>query len=318
MFSSVTLLPASMIHRSLMLLQKRDTGTGKSHHHRHKSHRDKNDQQTGKNDRQTGSASRNVRTRFLCVVNELHINQNMYSPLDNWRNFMPPNRREHYTGETKGRIIRYEDGIVTVLDENDPYQWWRDEPETEYAPHGPGTIYRLNYNETTGEVELPSRARVYKQCTIFNSGRHLPYAIRDYDMSSEDAYSKGDVYCLPLLFRAMNLEAGISRAGTEGHKVVTGRKPSWIPSLVNPSYKLEGANWPLEGDCGRSRGLSGNLALVLGMMALTGPIGSPTAVFEREDWQNRLWNPAERTPNPDSRKFIIPGSPILECGIDML
>ncbi|KAJ2989666.1 hypothetical protein NUW58_g3352 [Xylaria curta] len=76
--------------------------------------------------------------------------------------------------------------------------------------------------------------------------------------------------------------------------LVEGRDPSWIPSLVPDIYRNKASS------ARASRGLGGELGVIIGQMALTESHGYTDQVFENGWWNNRNWMPQrDRSPMRD-------------------
>ncbi|KAK0609512.1 hypothetical protein B0T17DRAFT_501591 [Bombardia bombarda] len=281
-------------------------GSGHGHSHGHnKNHgtkkpssssssKDSNSAKSGSNSDDLPSAT------FLFVVNEFQVN--LEPPAgearcltDQWGNFMPPARAEAYQSETRGTVFRYKRGNVTPAPE---FQWYRP------AMGKAGSII-------DGHGNL---AWMHKQQTVFACSALLPIVVADCDASlgyswmrrgcrhcdgfyDFGCYSRWDL----LHFDHYN---GITQAtkGSIGSPYIAGSNASWMPALVPKVFKNNqagpGAAPP------RSRGLSGELPIVIALMAFHSSRGHASEVFRSQWWQGNRWHGPSKAPQ---------GYPGVEC-----
>ncbi|KAL1862603.1 hypothetical protein VTK73DRAFT_6730 [Phialemonium thermophilum] len=247
---------------------------------------------------------------FLFVVNWLNADQSVFDndlPLekDQWANPLPYSLPSYYGPETVGPVYRYRDGDVTLAHD---YSWIRP------RPHAPGCICRV---DDRGGV-VPAVA--YKTYSVFRCWRFLPFvwvpsditvveetsAMTTGDGSSSSAgYNNNnddDIGFRPLRFSdgyqrygdALCSEPSISKIGFPGCLHVMGRGPSWMPSLVPASFSNPEASAP------SSRGLTGELPVILGLMALSQwDRFDPVAQWRRGHWLGAPRYDLENVPGPD-------------------
>lgn len=199
---------------------------------------------------------------------------------DEWYNTLPPRDCYGYTNEHASRVMRYLDGEVT---EAQGYQWFR-----------PG-LCQTGYCYSLAQEE-PEPAKCYRDFGVFSCGPHLPIVVMPGDpMTITDG--KNAMHALRFFHPPITSGLrGVSQATwPEGHmppggfpvKYVAGRDPSWIPSLVPKIFRNP--------DTGvSSRGLGGELPIVLGLMAFSEAGGMVDEVFlgrngHRGRWRDRVW-----------------------------
>ncbi|ODA83492.1 hypothetical protein RJ55_02006 [Drechmeria coniospora] len=233
----------------------------------------------------TSTSSSHMRpVSFLFVVNRLEVtyfsdqhNDQDYRR-DEWLNLLPPTCHTGYTGERVSQVMRYQDGQVTIAR---GYQWYRP------AWHEDGHFYQAAY----GQLLEP-----YKKHAVFACNPHLPIVVIPGDPTTTNPVE--GPFALHF-FHSPNPELrGISFATTEsgnmphGHgpvKRVAGKHPSWIPSLVPTPYSNR-----LPSTSQASRGLSGEISIILGLMAFSQDIDAVEDIFVGRDghhglWHNRHW-----------------------------
>jgi hypothetical protein len=220
---------------------------------------------------------------FLFIVKEFNITLEPIAPdhqplTDQWHNYVPPTKSEAYTevpGNPAPTVFRFRRGEITVAR---GYSWTR-------GPDGPGYIYKKSTSE--GEhLRIP--VETYRTTSIFHCSPFLPLVVTptdaslgytfyrqsgynpDYDtdvykpwelLHFEDWYHKG----------YEGLE-GVSYANSvaAGAPCVVGKNPSWIPTLVPRAFQNTGSGLP------DSQGLSGDVSLIIGMMAFHSRPSGPT------------------------------------------
>ncbi|KAK3360360.1 hypothetical protein B0T25DRAFT_128560 [Lasiosphaeria hispida] len=226
---------------------------------------------------------------FLFVVNEFVIDLEPphHEVVDQWLNFLPPILPSGYLGEAIGTVFRYSSGAITRADE---YLWHR--------PHmgQPGSILRLDSENNVSGTAIPYQSR-----SIFSCSAHLPLIVLEGDASlgstlrtgcacgSTSSSADEDLPAWDMLHFS-DKGIGISLAATHASgypgPYVVGRNPSWMPSLVPVSF----ANTRPE-HVPQSRGLSGDVAIVIGLMAFHSRPGEASNVFGGGCWRYGQWNP---------------------------
>ena len=229
----------------------------------------------------TVSASNSPPLSFLFVVNELdfynHDGLNDFNR-DEWYNTLPPRSCYGYTNEHASRVMRYQAGQVTEARE---YQWYRQ------GLCQPGYCFSLAQQQPV---------TCYSDLGVFSCGPHLPIVLMRGDpMTIVDG--KEAMHALRFFHPPAGSELrGVSQATwADGNmppggfpvRYVAGRDPSWIPSLVPKTFRNPAAGVS-------SRGLGGELPVVLGLMAFSEAGGRADEVFlgrngHRGRWRDRVW-----------------------------
>lgn len=225
----------------------------------------------------------------------------MASEIDTWGNIRPPTSPDSYTQQEDLRtpVMLYCDG--TIMDVSHIY-WWARDHET-----GVGAIYYYGEPQTD-----PYQAVPYNQATICCCHPLLPFAVVNADATVCDTQVMADgdgineLTWEPLRFffplGTDGIITGVSQAvftcslgpdspGGATRTHVAGRNPSWLRSLVPPSYENHSPVAPT------SKGLGGDLAILLGLMAFTAPGGQGVsrASTVSQRWRNRKWH-SDRAP----------------------
>ncbi|KAL7823739.1 hypothetical protein V8C26DRAFT_1799 [Trichoderma gracile] len=231
---------------------------------------------------------------FLFVINELIVNDDDRLHVgDVWYNREPPAEPRGFEREITGTVMRYHNGQVT---EARGYRWLRGEFEATRNAWPPGNLYRYDLNDSpmlTDDMNFQC-AEVYKQLAVFSCNPLLPIAVLVGDPLSAISLAR-----VPLLFHHPEHQPGVSHAvhpdslAREGGvmcKFVAGASPSWMPSLVPKTYRN-----PYEP--GPSRGLSGELPIILGLMAFSearseGEDVARRIFLEENRWRNGEWRHA--------------------------
>lgn len=114
----------------------------------------------------------------------------------------------------------------------------------------------------------------YRECSVFSCGPHLPVVASNLDVS---VFTTEEHDWHAPKFLSLNHARGVSVAvldpevevnsemvGSDPVKQVIGKNARWVPSLVPNSYKTSSSS-----SAPTSRGLTGNLNLLLGLMAMS-------------------------------------------------
>lgn len=236
------------------------------------------------------TAAHNSRTpsypvSFLFAVNEFTFSyeDNSPTPRDQWNNILPPATGAGYHSAAQVPVFRYTDGVITLAE---GYHWWRS------AAGQPGGIYRYDaFNNYMGQ------ATDYAVHSIVSCSESpcLPFLVTEGDptLSNSCTHLSGCHCQAPsgdnelIHWRLLHFDHmdGVSRAnaGYYGHPYVAGQKPSWMPALVPKVFENpKGSQVP-------SRGLSGDVSIVIGLMAFHSPPGNPNRVFEDQCWWQNTW-----------------------------
>ncbi|PTB69417.1 hypothetical protein BBK36DRAFT_1137854 [Trichoderma citrinoviride] len=224
---------------------------------------------------------------FLFVINELIVrDDDSHNKGDDWYNLEPPSEPRGFADETIGTVMRYHNGEVT---EAPGYRWHRDGFDVTRNAWPPGHLNNLYMLTDDGNYQ---RAVVYKQLAVFSCNPLLPIAILIGDPLSASGLAR-----VPLLFHHPRDQEGVSHAvhpdslasqGGAMCKFVAGSSPSWMPSLVPETYRNPYHPGP-------SRGLSGELPIILGLMAFSeaaseGEEAARRIFLDGRRWRNGEWH----------------------------
>ncbi|POR35884.1 Uncharacterized protein TPAR_03926 [Tolypocladium paradoxum] len=227
----------------------------------------------------SSSASSSQPLSFLFVVNELLFHNEELNDFnrDEWYNTLPPRNCYGYSGEIASRVMRYQGGEVT---EARGYQWFRSE------------LCQSGYCYSTSCESV----MCYRDFGVFSCGPHLPIVVMPGDPMTI-VEGKDAMHALRFFHPSSNSELkGVSQAtwadgdmppGGFPVKYVAGRDPSWIPSLVPKMFRNTETGVS-------SRGLGGELPIVLGLMAFSEAGGRVDEIFlgrngHRGRWRDRVW-----------------------------
>ncbi|KAF4120650.1 hypothetical protein GMORB2_2653 [Geosmithia morbida] len=234
---------------------------------------------------------------FLFVINDIAISR---SEEDTWGQARPPTDMQSYSRELESSVMRYKNGKIEELP---AYQFvFERDPDT-----GIGAIYQLNQRNCGKQSDWPHRGDLkpiptYKTCTMFACHPFMPYVMVPSDATIHDTRTGppiDDFTWRPLRFRfplsSRGIITGVSQAVFTSHddthptySYVAGRNPSWVPSLLPPTYVNPLVKRP-------SRGLGGDVSILLGLMAFSAPCeqGQPRAHTTFIDgtlrWENHEW-----------------------------
>ncbi|KEZ39766.1 hypothetical protein SAPIO_CDS9727 [Scedosporium apiospermum] len=181
---------------------------------------------------------------FLFVVNRLDITSTQPHP-DAWGNVIPPKDSNGFADEKESVVMRYMDGRVTPAS---GYRWDRE--------GGWGTA---------GSIVGTRRTTKYKEQTVFSCNPHLPIVVGNFDPTVEVSDRDIDARKWHLLHFKCRPEfpaTSFANGNAEGSTYVVGSNPTWMPSLVPHTFRNR-SQYRLQ----QSRGLSGDVPLVLGLMA---------------------------------------------------
>ncbi|KAI8712715.1 hypothetical protein NCS52_01370300 [Fusarium sp. LHS14.1] len=222
---------------------------------------------------------------FLFVVNKLLISE---PEEDSYGSLIPPRWPDRYLGEIPSTVMRYYQGEVS---EAVGYQWYRD-------PNAPtGCLFR--YDEEMNLVMDTSSGRNwvatgYKRCAVFACNPSVPILT-----TSQDPLVYPSNWELLSVHHPRGVRVGLSQIATSDSPVetdaqrplryVAGKSPSWMPALIPSSYRNPYSDAP------GSHGLGGELAIILGLMALTETPKGPTeneatdVFLEKRCWRRHSW-----------------------------
>lgn len=206
---------------------------------------------------------------------------------DQWGNPLPPTSPEDYGVERVGYVFRFAGGAVNPAD---GYFWHRD--------------LDGGYITTTTEDGSYVRPTVYKTQAVFACSTMLPLVVVGTDPSVNPTYFQTSCGCnigqpmgdgstdkWSLLHFRYTHEPhlyGVSQAnlGAIGRPYIAGRVTDWVRALIPHSYR----NTPVSNDTLPVGGLSGQLPLVIGIMAFFDDKDKvPGEVFGSGKWHNGRW-----------------------------
>jgi hypothetical protein len=212
---------------------------------------------------------------FLFVVNELNMNQDHPPSADRWGNYTPPDTPNGYVHESVGRVFRYHDGIITP---EEKHMWYR----SDVGERGDIGYWTQEADEAGNALPLFNALATYSTFAVFNCGPFLPLVYGVGDVSEDHSDFDG--------WRALHFHhvSGVSQASPNGgHKCLAGRNTDFIDRLVPRAYCNSEARAP------QSKGLGGEIGLVIGMMALSQSPGMIDTAFHSQAWAGNKWT-AER------------------------
>ncbi|KJZ73955.1 hypothetical protein HIM_06623 [Hirsutella minnesotensis 3608] len=218
---------------------------------------------------------------FLFVVNELRFYTSDHCDIhrDMWLNVLPPRDNSEYAGEIASRVMRFQNGEVT---EARGYQWYRSEMRSEGSCFSQGGQWLQRYSHFA----------------VFSCNPHLPLVVVPGDpLTTSPGGPEQPMHALLFFHSSCPELRGVSQATTlDGNtpwggtplKYVAGRDPSWMPGLVPAAYANPRPGAPA------SRGLGGELPIVLGLMAFSGSPGRADEVYlgrsgHRGLWRDQAW-----------------------------
>ncbi|KAI5461716.1 hypothetical protein BGZ63DRAFT_404548 [Mariannaea sp. PMI_226] len=192
---------------------------------------------------------------FLFTVNELRIDAEQR---DEYHHRIPPTHPNGYTDEIQSRVMYYNNGVVSS---HPGYQWYRGSPPD--LRRTEGQLWRINAQE-----DEDYRPVKYSTCAVFACNPHLPIMVCPDDPFVNNTESRWQLLQIlhPRAFPGLSQVAHEDSNMPDGPgltRYVAGSHPRWIPSLVPSSYR-----WPHLSTPPPSTGLGGELAIVLGLMAL--------------------------------------------------
>ncbi|KAJ9139416.1 hypothetical protein NKR23_g7922 [Pleurostoma richardsiae] len=233
---------------------------------------------------------------FLFVVNELIPNQQYpRANFDQWGSRLPPGHPDAYIGEESSLVFKYTSVTPDScsIQRMPEYSWYRTGRDQ------PGSICTW---DQTGEHISITEYHLYKTCTVFRGWRFLPlmFMYNDATITELDNSDVGTMLHAVHL-RPRDSNPGVSEVVTRASLYAAGRSADWIPSLLPLKYANPFADAP------HSRGLAGELPVILGLMGLSQPPGQGTIDdafmrgFWRDDkkWRCPLTHNQDAIPGPD-------------------
>lgn len=161
-----------------------------------------------------------------------------------------------------------------------------------------GTIVRVS---TAGMID--GWPAPYRTQTIFACSPLLPVIVTDGDASlgysvprqlcpCDSRFDESYTPWYQLHFERRDGVSYVNSAGC-GDSFVAGRNASWIPSLVPSVYQNTGDS------AGPSQGLSGDLPIILALMAFHGRPGRASSIFRDRKWHQGRWqHEGSQVPSP--------------------
>lgn len=246
-----------------------------SHSHKHKS--DKSSSKT------SSARTSNPPLRFLFAITRLSVRFRDCEK-DTWDNVVPPSSPHKYATDLSDdvQVMRFSDGVVTQAQ---GFRWYR--PSHDES----GGVWYLT--EDGQQVQVVG----HRECSVFSCGTHLPVvaanadvAVADYDTYVWKAlkfFHSSQEHLQGVSFAVVNEEDELDREmeGAHPKKRVAGGQARWVPSLVPSTYSYSVSSTLPP----RSRGLTGNLNVLLGLMALS---LDPSRATQREIY--RIFHSSEQ------------------------
>ena len=268
--------------------------------------------------------------KFLFVVVEAPVFEDelvnrVPRQADRWGNFMPPSTWLGFGSEQEAsEVFMYRNGTVT---KSAGYEWYRPGGPGYPGRIGKWDFAALDENGWPTPVFIACQPHTTR--TIFDGGAFLGTLIQTRDASVDPYLESGECRAynvesspdnssdsgfdseaddpgmsvidtsgglnmrhsrvkssnnrnwLPMKFVH---DAGTSRISLyHGDRCVAGHSPSWVPSIVNPQYATQNAP-------NRSRGLGGDMATIIGLLALTQKPYHGGEAFAEEHWRRHKWH----------------------------
>ncbi|OTA68024.1 hypothetical protein K449DRAFT_400671 [Hypoxylon sp. EC38] len=212
------------------------------------------------------SAQPNV--TFVFVVNEIQFVNGHTSCVDQWHNVIPPMTAINYARELKGIVFRFHNGAVF--------------PAAEYVWERPDDGKPGNIGSRQSILAPFVKCAHYKTTSVFDCGPFQPCIFTGADVTVADLKDNPPPNQRFWALNFSHTEDGISKVTRIGKRYVAGKNASWVGSLVPSGYENRQGLAPL------SKGLRGDLGVILGLMALTEPPGCTDNAF-RYNWNNYKW-----------------------------
>ena len=208
-------------------------------------------------------------------MNELRISNRWCLSQPITGNVLPPNDFRGFTGETSGRVFRYSNGFI----EEAPDYWWERPQEMD----SPGNIVTYDRDETGGcTVDENGECNIFvtadfATCVAFDCWRFAPRLFSWVDPFDQDEAIE---WFFPR-FLESPVNPGVSIVNGQGYRYTIGRNSGW--GVIPQTFNHPSANAP------QSRGLSGDLSLILGLMALTRDVGRTDDIASRWNGPGHPW-----------------------------
>ncbi|KAJ2891613.1 hypothetical protein MKZ38_000151 [Zalerion maritima] len=271
---SSILVHDDMSTSSSFVYPKQGGGTSSSKKDKSLKHRHQQAPKSKPETKQRSKASGISGPSFFFVINELIIEFSQCTVQPVTGSEIPPPLHTGYT-ETPGPVFHYSNGTIQAAPN---YLWYR--------PGGPGnpgfiTGYQRDQNnnyllDEAGQFLMDDGFSTFHNYAVFDCWRLLPRIF-----SWGDPLDATQLISWHLVhFIKHESFPGASVVGHAGQRYTTGRNPPRIlPDVFHNTY----ANQP---PCG---GLLGDLGLLLGLMALTLPVGSTHRVKEYWSGPGHSW-----------------------------
>lgn len=215
--------------------------------------------------------------------------------IDDLHNQMPPRYADEFGEKIYGKIFRYDNGDISVANE---FSLSPDRPpyETEdcdvWRPSTIGYFSDCELNDENQVVRLSESIwmpfECYSTTTMYNCGPFAPCLFRPGDASdAQDPLA--DAFQAFRMMHFLN-QGGVSRASTNGNvRMVAGREPTWVGSLVPEAYNNKTTHTV-------SLGLGGEFGLLIGLMALAQHHGRCDEAFTDPQWARNRWTGRKPAP----------------------
>ncbi|OTB01712.1 hypothetical protein M426DRAFT_211040 [Hypoxylon sp. CI-4A] len=220
------------------------------------------------------------RLTFVFVVNEVQVlHKYAYSKYDLWNNCIPPDFPFGYTRENPGTVFRFHNGSVFPAPE---YVW---APQKLGERRGHVGFYKRPVVDQGGYIHrefVPLKD--YSTRSVFDCGPFLPCIFAHADVTCEYLQSNESPRNRWFALEFKHRGDGVSEVTFNGgKKYVAGKNASWVGPLVPRVF--ENPELPC---VEQSRGLGGDLGVILGLMALAEPPGQQDDAF-RYHWNHYRW-----------------------------
>ncbi|PSR81245.1 hypothetical protein BD289DRAFT_439377 [Coniella lustricola] len=218
---------------------------------------------------------------FLFVVSTLSLSD-LYlqeADEDRWGILKTPQRAVHFderATDAPWPVFRFQNGQVTKVRDEEGLLWVRS--------NGPGSHGCVIGPSAMG-AQLPIMEE-FATYTVLRGGHYRPIVFMANDATAVDV----DEASLDTMYHALHFDSnngpGVSTVrGRQGELHANGHGASWVGKLVPNSY-----HHPNPAVAEPSKGLTGLLPVILGLMAISQPQGRELDAFMHGHWRDREWN----------------------------
>ncbi|KAI1404958.1 hypothetical protein F4819DRAFT_446070 [Hypoxylon fuscum] len=226
---------------------------------------------------------------FLFVVNEIQLAEDYSTNQDEFGNVVPHGIKSAYGPEKVGTVYRFHNGNISLAT---GFVWKRpgmghegrinkeivhDNRQLCIVP----SLRFLTNTETIQPTFIPCFH--YKTTSVFSRGPTLSPLSVELDVTTRDLETSHlpKTKLQSLSFRSDDCQVSrIARGGK--NKRAVGKDASWIGTLVPSMYEN------LDEDAQHSKGLGGDLGVIIGLMALAEPPGHIDDAFLHH-WDDYRW-----------------------------